>query len=163
MEEKSLSGLNDINVSCIRSLIKPREVLDTIQLTKELEYFVDKKRKEVKKILSGEDNRKIVVVGPCSIHDINSAIEYGERLKALADSVKDKILIIMRVYFEKPRTTVGWKGLINDPDLDNTYNINKGLIMARKLLYHLNLLGVPCGYEVLDTFTPQYIGDLVTW
>lgn len=163
MESKSTTTLNDVNVVSIKSLIKPNTVQSEIPITPELEYFIEMKRIEVKKILSGEDNRKIIVVGPCSIHDINSAIEYGERLKVLADRVKDKILIIMRVYFEKPRTTVGWKGLINDPDLDNTYNINKGLILARKLLFHLNMMGVPCGYEVLDTFTPQYIGDLVTW
>lgn len=163
MESKSTTTLNDVNVVSIKSLIKPNTVHSEIPITSELEYFIEMKRTEVKKILSGEDNRKIIVVGPCSIHDLNSAIEYGERLKVLADKVKDKILIIMRVYFEKPRTTVGWKGLINDPDLDNTYNINKGLILARKLLFHLNMMGVPCGYEVLDTFTPQYIGDLVTW
>lgn len=163
MEVKSSSTLNDINVVSIKSLMKPNTVHSEIPITQDLENFVDEKRREVRAILTGDDNRKIMVVGPCSIHDMNSAIEYGERLKILAERVKDKILIIMRVYFEKPRTTVGWKGLINDPDLDNTYNINKGLILARKLLYHLNMMGVPCGYEVLDTFTPQYIGDLVTW
>ena len=163
MESKSTTTLNDVNVVSIKSLMKPNTVHSEIPMTPELEYFIEMKRTEVKKILSGEDNRKIIVVGPCSIHDINSAIEYGERLKRIADSVKDKILIIMRVYFEKPRTTIGWKGFINDPDLDNTYNINKGLILARKLLFHLNMMGIPCAYEVLDTFTPQYIGDLVTW
>lgn len=163
MEVKITSTLNDVNVLSIKSLIKPNTIHSQIPITNEIEFFVEEKRREVRAILNGDDNRKIVVVGPCSIHDINSAVEYGERLRILADRVKDKILIIMRVYFEKPRTTVGWKGLINDPDLDNTYNINKGLLLARKLLYHLNSLGVACGYEVLDTFTPQYIGDLVTW
>jgi 3-deoxy-7-phosphoheptulonate synthase len=166
MEVNSLTTsatLNDVNVVSIKSLLKPNTILSEIPITQQMEYFIEKKRNEVRAILTGEDDRKIIVVGPCSIHDMNSAMEYGERLKVLGDRVKDKILIIMRVYFEKPRTTVGWKGLINDPDLDNTYNINKGLMMARKLLYYLNSIGVPCGYEVLDTFTPQYIGDLVTW
>merc|ERR1712159_392338 len=102
-------------------------------------------------------------MGPCSIHDIDSAKDYGKFVREMRDQFGEKILILMRVYFEKPRTTVGWKGLINDPNLDNTYDISKGLILARKLLFHLNMMGVPCGYEVLDTFTPQYIGDLVTW
>ena len=103
------------------------------------------------------------MIGPCSIHNIDEALEYGKKLQALAEKVQDKILIIMRVYFEKPRTTIGWKGLINDPLLDGSYRVNYGLFLARQLLLDLNRLKIPCGYEILDTITPQYIADLISW
>ena len=120
-------------------------------------------RIDINNIINKKDNRKIFVVGPCSIHNIDEAKEYALKLKKIADMVKDKILIIMRVYFEKPRTTVGWKGLINDPYLDESYDINKGLELARDLLLFINNIGLPCGYEILDTITPQYICDLISW
>ena len=104
-----------------------------------------------------------MVVGPCSIHDPKAAIEYAKKLKALEKDLKDQLKIVMRVYFEKPRTTVGWKGLINDPDLDNSYDVNKGLKVARKLLLKINELGLPAGTEFLDMITPQYISDLISW
>jgi len=120
-------------------------------------------RQEIKDIISGKSRKKLFVVGPCSIHNVEQALDYGKRLKLLADNVKEKILIVMRVYFEKPRTTVGWKGLINDPYLNNSFHVNEGLRLARNLLLELNKIGLPCGYEVLDTITPQYISDLISW
>jgi 3-deoxy-7-phosphoheptulonate synthase len=114
-------------------------------------------------VLHGEDDRLLVIIGPCSIHDPEAAIEYATRLKPEIERYKKDLVIIMRVYFEKPRTTVGWKGLINDPDLDGSFNVNKGLRMGRKILETINSMGVPCGAEMLDTITPQYICDLVSW
>jgi 3-deoxy-7-phosphoheptulonate synthase len=114
-------------------------------------------------VLSGRDARLLVVVGPCSIHDTVAAMDYARRLKALADELQDQLLIVMRVYFEKPRTTVGWKGLINDPRMDDSFQIEEGLRLARRLLIDLNELGLPCGTEALDPITPQYLGDLIAW
>jgi 3-deoxy-7-phosphoheptulonate synthase len=114
-------------------------------------------------VLTGEDDRLVVVVGPCSIHDQAAAMDYAQRLKALLPEVSDELLVVMRVYFEKPRTTVGWKGLINDPHLNETYDINEGLRLARKILVDINALGLPCGTEFLDLISPQYIADLVAW
>jgi 3-deoxy-7-phosphoheptulonate synthase len=120
-------------------------------------------RTEVENIITGKDNRLLMIVGPCSIHDISSAKEYGEKLIKLSEKLKDKLFIVMRVYFEKPRTIRGWKGLINDPNLDQTCDIEKGLRTARKLLLELNGMGLPCGCEFLEPISPQYIADLVTW
>jgi 3-deoxy-7-phosphoheptulonate synthase len=117
----------------------------------------------VRAILDGTDDRVIAVVGPCSVHDVKAAREYGAKLRALAGTLAEDVLVVMRVYFEKPRTTVGWKGAINDPDLDGTFKINKGLRLARGLLADLNDAGLPAGCEFLDTITPQYFSDLVTW
>jgi len=155
--------VNNLNVESISKLITPKEIEECLPISKKNLEFVEKIRTEIVDILNGVSNRKIIIVGPCSIHNIEAAKEYGLKLKKISDKVKDKILIVMRVYFEKPRTTVGWKGLINDPDLDNTFNINKGLKIARELLIFLNDNEIPCGYEVLDTFTPQYIGELISW
>ena len=155
--------VKDKNIVGMYNLVTPNEVINKIRSTSSMKKFVYDKRNEVINILNGKDNRKICIVGPCSIHNIKQAKEYGKMLKKIIDKVKDKLLIIMRVYFEKPRTTVGWKGLINDPDLDNTFYINKGLYLARELLFDLNMNGIPCAYEVLDTYTPQYISDLITW
>ena len=128
---------------------------------------IEKKESQIihakKGILQKKNDRTIFIVGPCSIHNVEEAKEYAIKLKEIADLVKDKILIVMRVYFEKPRTTIGWKGLINDPDLDESYNINKGLSLARELLLFINGIGLPCAYEILDTITPQYICDLISW
>ncbi len=120
-------------------------------------------REAVHNILTGKDDRLVVIVGPCSIHDTKAAVEYAQKLLQIKDKLQQNLHIIMRVYFEKPRTTVGWKGLINDPDLDDSFNINKGLRVARKLLLDLNTLGVPAATEYLDLITPQYISDLVAW
>lgn len=155
--------VKNINVESIRKLLTPRQLKEILPNTASNISFVETSRQTIKNILSGLDKRKIVVVGPCSIHDIEMAKEYGRFLKDMQAQYHEKIFIIMRVYFEKPRTTVGWKGLINDPDLNNTFNINKGLKLARELLLYLNQINVPCGYEILDTFTPQYIDELISW
>ena len=117
----------------------------------------------IQKIISGEDKRLLLLVGPCSIHDTKAGIEYAKKLKKLSEDVKENIFIVMRVYFEKPRTTIGWKGLINDPDLNGTFNIPKGINMARQILSEITDIGLPTATEFLDPFTPQYIGDLVSW
>tara|TARA_B100000674_G_C37891876_1_gene939403 strand:- start:371 stop:1459 length:1089 start_codon:yes stop_codon:yes gene_type:complete len=159
----STKNVSNINVQQISKLITPKKIKLDIPVSEKVLKFVKKTREEIADIMNGGSQRKIIVVGPCSIHDIEAAKQYGLQLKQISDAVKDKILIIMRVYFEKPRTTVGWKGLINDPDLNNTFDINKGLKMARELLLFLNDNEIPCGYEILDTFTPQYIGELISW
>ena len=117
----------------------------------------------IKSILTREDHRLLVIVGPCSIHDPEAAHDYALRLKKLADEVSDTILIVMRVYFEKPRTTVGWKGLINDPELNGSHKINEGIVLARRILLEINNLGLPCATETLDPITPQYMADLISW
>ena len=120
-------------------------------------------RKDIHDVLRGADDRLVVVVGPCSIHDPRAALDYAQRLRALKDELERDLVVIMRVYFEKPRTTVGWKGLINDPHLNESFDINEGLRLARKLLLEINVLGLPCGTEFLDLISPQYIADLVAW
>ena len=120
-------------------------------------------RNTIHNILTGDDTRILVIVGPCSIHDPDAAREYAERLKKFGDELAEDLFIVMRVYFEKPRTTVGWKGLINDPDLNDTFQINKGLHLARSLLHDLGEMGVPCGTEYLDLISPQYLADLISW
>lgn len=151
------------HIETSRTLITPYEIKSKLPLTDLAEQTVLKSRQELEAILNFEDNRKFIVVGPCSIHDIKAAEEYAERLKTLSDRVKDKLLLIMRVYFEKPRTTVGWKGLINDPDMDDSFHIEKGLLIARKLLIKLAELGLPTATEALDPIVPQYIGELISW
>jgi len=128
-----------------------------------MENLIGQTRQRIRKIMSGEDDRLLVVIGPCSIHDPNAAIEYARRLKAERENYAGTLEIVMRVYFEKPRTTVGWKGLINDPYLDESYRIDEGLRIARQLLLEINRLGVPAGSEFLDVISPQYIGDLIAW
>tara|TARA_A100001388_G_scaffold218978_1_gene169612 strand:- start:1624 stop:2655 length:1032 start_codon:yes stop_codon:yes gene_type:complete len=141
----------------------PNEVISEMPITPESSELVFKSRKEISDILHGKDDRLAVVVGPCSIHDPESAIEYANKLKKLENKYSDNLKIVMRVYFEKPRTTVGWKGLINDPNLDNSYDVNLGLRKARKVLLDINNLGLPAGTEFLDMITPQYIADLISW
>ncbi|MBI5334013.1 MAG: 3-deoxy-7-phosphoheptulonate synthase [Burkholderiales bacterium] len=128
-----------------------------------VEQLVDDTRERIRRILRGQDDRLLVVIGPCSIHDPAAALEYAKRLKAQREAYKDTLEVVMRVYFEKPRTTVGWKGLINDPYLDGSFRIDEGLRMARQLLLEINRLGVPAGSEFLDVISPQYIGDLISW
>ncbi len=147
----------------MQEVVTPTEVHQELPISDEAVQTVIDARAEAHKILSGEDDRLLVVVGPCSIPDPFAAWEYAERLKAIKTELKEDLLIIMRVYFEKPRTTVGWKGLINDPDLNATFNINKGLRIARKVLLDINNLGVPAATEYLDLITPQYVSDLISW
>jgi 3-deoxy-7-phosphoheptulonate synthase len=128
-----------------------------------VEALVDRTRQGVRRIMQGTDDRLLVVIGPCSIHDPAAALEYARRLKAERERHADTLEVVMRVYFEKPRTTVGWKGLINDPYLDESYRIHEGLRIARQLLLDINRLGVPAGSEFLDVISPQYIGDLISW
>jgi len=152
----------DLRVESIRPLLPPAILLEELPLS-EASQVIARARDEVAAILAGTDERLIVVVGPCSVHDPAAAGEYARRLKKLADELASDLRIVMRVYFEKPRTTVGWKGLINDPRLDGSFAINEGLRLARRLLLDLAGLGVPAGCEFLDPITPQFIADLVTW
>ncbi len=154
---------DDIRIHEIRELSPPSHLMREFPISIEASNVVYQSRQAIHKVLAGEDDRLVVVVGPCSIHDTKAALEYADRLKVLRDKYKNELEIVMRVYFEKPRTTVGWKGLINDPDLDHSFNINKGLRIARELLLTINEKGLPAGCEYLDMITPQYIADLVSW
>jgi 3-deoxy-7-phosphoheptulonate synthase len=158
-----LSTTDDLRIKELKELSTPEEVMREIPRTLTATRIVMAARNAIHAILNATDDRLLVIVGPCSIHDPIAAVDYAERLAALREQLADRLEIVMRVYFEKPRTTVGWKGLINDPDLDNSFNINKGLRLARNLLAALNNLGLPAGTEFLDLTTPQYIADLVTW
>ena len=151
------------NIQEFKPLIKPNQLNDILPIDTATQNFVIKSRTEIQDIIHKKSNKKLFIVGPRFIHDVDAALQYAKKLKIIADKVKDKIFIVMRVYFEKPRTTIGWKGLINDPLLDDSFNVNKGLYLARELLLNINQLGLPCGYEVLDTITPQYITDLISW
>lgn len=156
-------NIDDLRIVNMQEVVTPLKVHQELPITDDAVQTVIDARAEAHKILSGEDDRLLVVVGPCSIHDPVAALEYAEKLKAIKTELKDELLIIMRVYFEKPRTTVGWKGLINDPDLISTFNINKGLRIARKVLLDINNIGVPAATEYLDLITPQYVSDLIAW
>lgn len=156
-------SVDNLNVLAQELLPTPAEVKSKLPLREHARDTVVCGRQVVKDILEGRDHRLLVVVGPCSIHDTVAANEYANKLKALHDEVADSLFIVMRVYFEKPRTTVGWKGLINDPCLDDSFRIEEGLYKARALLLHLAELGLPAGTEALDPITPQYLGDLISW
>ncbi|MDF3819801.1 3-deoxy-7-phosphoheptulonate synthase [Leptospira sp. 96542] len=146
------------------SLIPPSVIMEELPVTDKVSELVTKTRNEISDLIHSVDNdRLLVVVGPCSVHDVAAVMEYAHKLLPKIEEYKNELVIVMRVYFEKPRTTVGWKGLINDPDLDGTFHINKGLQVARKILLDLNTLGIPCGTEFLDVISPQYIADLVAW
>ena len=156
--------LENTHLDAIQPLVTPRQVKTNLPLTDKVADLVARTRHEIQDILHGRDNRRLlVVIGPCSIHDSKAAFEYAERLKSVIDKTHDRLIIVMRTYFEKPRTTVGWKGLINDPHLDGSYDIAAGLGIAREILLHINELGVPCACEVLDPVTPQYVADLMSW
>ena len=155
--------IDDVRIGAVRPLISPALLLDELPVPPALQTLVESSRAQIADVLEQRDDRLIVVVGPCSIHDHNQAIEYAKLLKEKADALKDDLLVVMRVYFEKPRTTVGWKGYINDPRLDGSFRINEGLRAARQLLLDINALGVPTGTEFLDLLSPQYIADLVAW
>lgn len=154
---------DDLRIREIKELIPPAQLQAELPITDTAAAMVFETRQDIHKILHEEDDRLLVIIGPCSVHDPVAARDYAERLKKLKDELKDNLLIVMRVYFEKPRTTVGWKGLINDPELDGSFNINKGLRMARQLLLDVNNLGMPAGSEFLDLISPQYIADLISW
>ncbi len=154
---------DDLRIANIDPLMAPRLLMKMLPLDDSGSELVARARRETEAVLFGRDPRLVVVVGPCSIHDPEAALEYGRLLKEQADRHADDLLLVMRVYFEKPRTTVGWKGLINDPGMDDTFDINRGLHLARKLLLDLADMGLPAGTEFLDTITPQYIADLVAW
>ena len=154
---------NDLRIDQIHSLIAPAILMEELPAEEDHKVVVAGARDAVEAIMAGRDPRLLVVVGPCSIHDSVIALEYAGRLKPLVDRYAEVLQLVMRVYFEKPRTTVGWKGYINDPKLDNSFDINRGLRLARALLLKLAEIGVPAGTEFLDTIIPQYVADLVTW
>jgi 3-deoxy-7-phosphoheptulonate synthase len=148
----------------IKALPSPRTIKTRLPITDQAAKLVVETREAVRKILHGQDrDRLVIIVGPCSIHDPEAALDYAQKLKPVADALRDRFLIIMRTYFEKPRTTVGWKGLINDPHLDGTCDIATGMEMARTILLRINQLGLPCATELLDPVTPQYTADLISW
>ncbi|MHA3091881.1 3-deoxy-7-phosphoheptulonate synthase [Acinetobacter brisouii] len=157
------ADIDDINIQSIQPLVTPAQLKEELPLSEKAYQTVLNGRETIRKILDGEDKRLFVVIGPCSIHDPKAAHEYAERLKALSEKVKDTLYLVMRVYFEKPRTTIGWKGLINDPDMNDSFNIEKGLRIGRKLLLELNEVGLPCATEALDPNSPQYLHDLISW
>lgn len=154
---------SDINVVETKELPSPVELFNALPKSETQSEFVTRAREDIHRVIFTEDRRFLLVVGPCSIHDIDAGREYARRLAALAESVSDRIMVVMRVYFEKPRTTVGWKGLIMDPDLDGTHDIGAGLAKARSFLREVLDLGLPTATELLDPITPQYISDLICW
>lgn len=154
---------DELRTSLIENLVSPAQLAEQIPLNKKTADFIMKSRQEIEAIIKGDDKRLLVIIGPCSIHDTKAAIDYAQRLKKLRDKYRNELLIVMRVYFEKPRTTVGWKGLISDPDLDKSFNVAKGLNLARQLLVDINSMGLPAGTEFLDMVTGQYISDLISW
>lgn len=158
-----LTTTDDLRVTQLKELSTPDQVMQEIPRTLTATRTVTASRNAIHAVLTGADDRLIVVVGPCSIHDPAAAVDYASRLAALRDDLSDRLEIVMRVYFEKPRTTVGWKGLINDPDLNGSFNIDTGLRLARSVLAAVNNLGLPAATEFLDMTTPQYIADLVSW
>jgi 3-deoxy-7-phosphoheptulonate synthase len=153
----------DLRIIGTKEIQTPEALMQELPLSELAANTVAETRQQIYDVLDGKDDRLVVIIGPCSIHDTDAAHEYADRLRKLRDELKDELIIVMRVYFEKPRTTVGWKGLINDPDLDGSFHINKGVRKARELLLSLAEKGVPAGHEYLDLISPQYISDLVCW
>jgi 3-deoxy-7-phosphoheptulonate synthase len=154
---------DDLRITQLRPLIPPAILMEELPITEQVSTVVAEAREEATRIVHGEDDRLLVISGPCSIHDPQAGMEYARRLRSERERLKDALCIIMRVYFEKPRTTVGWKGLINDPGLDGSFDINRGLRLARKFLLDLGEVGMPAGSEFLDTISPQFIADLISW
>ena len=154
---------DDVRISEIKELLPPVAILEKFSASETASETVYQARNAIHNILNDEDDRLLVIVGPCSIHDTDAAVEYGKKLKTLRDELNADLEIVMRVYFEKPRTTVGWKGLINDPYMDNSFQLNDGLRIGRKLLLDLTESGLPTAGEFLDMITPQYMGDLISW
>lgn len=159
----SHSRIHNVNVASQKILVAPAALRDTVQVSDEIYRRVAETRSTIEAILDRRDHRLMVVIGPCSIHDVDAAMDYARRLKAVADKVGDTLYLVMRVYFEKPRTTVGWKGLINDPHLDDSFDIESGLTIGRTLLRDILDLGLPTATEALDPITPQYMQDLISW
>ena len=159
----TLQSTDDLRIKATRELLSPEQLLAEYPMTEAASQTVFDARSGIQNILRGNDDRLFVIVGPCSIHDPKAALEYAERLAGPMQALKDELLIVMRVYFEKPRTTVGWKGLINDPRLDDSFQINEGLRTARNLLLELANKGIPAGTEYLDLISPQYVADLISW
>lgn len=159
----SNTRVEDLNIKSTQALITPEQLKADLPISEKAISSVEQGREDVKNILDRKDHRMFLVIGPCSIHDVQAAKEYAEKLKALSDKVSDTLLLVMRVYFEKPRTTVGWKGLINDPYLNDTFKIEDGLKISRKLLIDLAELGLPLSTEALDPISPQYLQDLISW
>ncbi len=159
----TVHNTDDLRIRGMQEVAAPEEVHRQHQITERASGTVWKTRDAIHHVLHGSDDRLVVVVGPCSIHDIDAAKEYAGRLRELRERLGRELVVVMRVYFEKPRTRVGWKGLINDPDLDRSFNINKGVHLARKVLLEINDLGVPAATEFLDLITPQYVADLISW
>jgi 3-deoxy-7-phosphoheptulonate synthase len=155
--------VDDVRIGAVRPLISPALLLDEMPAPESAQALVERARAELSAVIAGRDDRLIAIVGPCSIHDHDQALAYAQRLKRAADLLRDDLLVVMRVYFEKPRTTVGWKGYINDPRLDGSFRINEGLRKARELLLDIAAIGLPAGTEFLDLLSPQYIADLVSW
>lgn len=155
--------LHNINIDDEEILITPAQLKLAYPISNKLSQQIEKSRIIIADIIHRRDNRQLIIVGPCSIHDPQAAIDYGKKLKALSEKLEDKLYIVMRVYFEKPRTTIGWKGLINDPKLNGSFDIETGLKMARSLLINLSELGLPLATEALDPITPQYLADLFSW
>lgn len=154
---------DDLRITAMKEVISPEQLHKDCQISETASKLIFDTRTAIHDILNGKDDRLLVIIGPCSIHDPDAAREYAARLKEMRDELSEDLLIVMRVYFEKPRTTVGWKGLINDPNLDESYEINKGLHLARCLLADLNDMDIPAATEFLDLITPQYIADLISW
>jgi len=158
-----MNKINDLNILEVKSLITPQTLKNEIPNKNDNKKYIFESREIIKNILDEKDNRLMAIVGPCSIHNVDSAIEYANNLNNVRKKINDKIYIIMRVYFEKPRTTIGWKGLITDPNLDGSYDIEKGLKLARKILFQITEMGIPCATEMLDPIIPQYIADFISW
>lgn len=156
-------SIDNLHIAAFHSMPTPDEIQALMPLSEPAAVTVEQGRADLIKILTGQDNRRFVVVGPCSIHDPVAGLDYARRLKVLADEVSDVLMIVMRVYFEKPRTTVGWKGYINDPHMDDSFRIDEGMTLARQFLLQVNELGLPAGTEALDPISPQYLGDLIAW
>lgn len=155
--------IDDVRIAAVRALVSPAVLLEELPVTAEIEALVEHTREAIGAVLHGQDDRLVAVVGPCSIHDHDQALDYARRLKPLADELAGELIVVMRVYFEKPRTTVGWKGLINDPYLDDTFKIQEGLHIARQLLLDVAEMGLPTAGEALDPISPQYLQDLFSW
>ncbi len=158
-----LIDVDDVRIQALRPLLPPAILLEEVPVTEAITELVSESRNTMQSIMHGKDQRLAVIVGPCSIHDPQAALDYARQLQAVAERFRDELFLLMRVYFEKPRTTVGWKGLINDPYLDNSFQINHGLRKARTLLLQINEIGLPCATEFLDTIIPQFIADLISW
>ena len=155
--------IHNVNVADQRVLMSPTALREQVHITESLFEFVAESRGTIERIIDRQDHRVVVVVGPCSIHDVTAALDYAKRLKALADKVSDSLYLVMRVYFEKPRTTIGWKGLINDPMLNDSFEVESGLRIGRELLKEVLSIGLPTATEALDPITPQYLQDLISW